>query len=152
MAKEIKTTINNKEYKIEVPPQMTLLELLREKLIMTGTKEGCGNGECGACTVFLNDKPVRSCIVLAHEIDGKEVVTIEGLKDTGDFKEIKEAFIAEDAVQCGFCTPGFVIAIKALLNRTKTPTNEEIKEALGGHLCRCTGYESIHKAVKRLVK
>jgi len=152
MAKEIKTTINNKEYKIEVPPQMTLLELLREKLIMTGTKEGCGNGECGACTVLLNDKPVRSCIVLAHEIDGKEVVTIEGLKDTGDFKEIKDAFIAEDAVQCGFCTPGFVMAIKALLNRTKTPTNEEIKEALGGHLCRCTGYESIHRAVKRLVK
>lgn len=152
MAKEIKTTINNKEYKIEVPPQMTLLELLREKLIMTGTKEGCGNGECGACTVLLDDKPVRSCIVLAHEIDGKEVVTIEGLKDTGDFKEIKEAFIAEDAVQCGFCTPGFVMAIKALLNRTKTPTDEEIKEALGGHLCRCTGYESIHKAVKRLVK
>ncbi|MCF8001067.1 MAG: (2Fe-2S)-binding protein [Halanaerobiales bacterium] len=152
MAKEIKTTINNKEYKIEVPPQMTLLELLREKLIMTGTKEGCGNGECGACTVLLNDKPVRSCIVLAHEIDGKEVVTIEGLKDTGDFKEIKDAFIAEDAVQCGFCTPGFVMAIKALLTRTKTPTNEEIKEALGGHLCRCTGYESIHNAVKRLVK
>lgn len=152
MVKEIKTTINNKEYKIEVPPQMTLLELLREKLIMTGTKEGCGNGECGACTVLLNNKPVRSCIVLAHEIDGKEVVTIEGLKDTGDFKEIKEAFIAEDAVQCGFCTPGFVMAIKALLNRTKSPTDEEIKEALGGHLCRCTGYESIHKAVKRLVK
>ena len=152
MAKEIKTTINNKEYKIEVPPQMTLLELLREKLIMTGTKEGCGNGECGACTVLLNDKPVRSCIVLAHEIEGKEVITIEGLKETGDFKEIKEAFIAEDAVQCGFCTPGFVMAIKALLNRTKTPTDEEIKEALGGHLCRCTGYESIHKAVKRLVK
>lgn len=152
MAKEIKTTINNKEYKIEVPPQMTLLELLREKLIMTGTKEGCGNGECGACTVLLNDKPVRSCIVLAHEIDGKEVVTIEGLKDTGDFKKIKKAFIAEDAIQCGFCTPGFIMAIKALLNRTKTPTDEEIKEALGGHLCRCTGYESIHKAVKRLVK
>ena len=152
MAKEIKTTINNKEYKIEVPPQMTLLELLREKLVMTGTKEGCGNGECGACTVLLNDKPVRSCIVLAHEIEGKEVITIEGLKETGDFKEIKEAFIAEDAVQCGFCTPGFVMAIKALLNRTKTPTDEEIKEALGGHLCRCTGYESIHKAVKRLVK
>ncbi len=152
MAKEIKTTINNKKYKIEVPPQMTLLELLREKLIMTGTKEGCGNGECGACTVLLNDKPVRSCIVLAHEIEGKEVITIEGLKETGDFKEIKEAFIAEDAVQCGFCTPGFVMAIKALLNRTKTPTDEEIKEALGGHLCRCTGYESIHKAVKRLVK
>jgi carbon-monoxide dehydrogenase small subunit len=147
MAKEIKTTINNKKYKIEVPPQMTLLELLREKLVMTGTKEGCGNGECGACSVLLNDKPVRSCIVLAHEIDGKEVITIEGLKETGDFKKIKEAFIAEDAVQCGFCTPGFVMAIKALLNRTKTPTNEEIKEALGGHLCRCTGYESIHKAV-----
>lgn len=152
MVNEIKTTINNKEYKIEVPPQMTLLELLREKLVMTGTKEGCGNGECGACTVLLNDKPVRSCIVLAHEIDGKEVITIEGLKETGDFKEIKEAFIAEDAVQCGFCTPGFVMAIKALLNRTKTPTDEEIKEALGGHLCRCTGYESIHRAVKRLVK
>jgi carbon-monoxide dehydrogenase small subunit len=113
MAKEIKTTINNKKYKIEVPPQMTLLELLREKLVMTGTKEGCGNGECGACSVLLNDKPVRSCIVLAHEIDGKEVITIEGLKETGDFKKIKEAFIAEDAVQCGFCTPGFVMAIKA---------------------------------------
>jgi carbon-monoxide dehydrogenase small subunit len=152
MSKIIEAKINNKEYKLEVPYQMSLLELLREKLFMTGTKEGCGNGECGACTVLLNNKPVRSCIVLAHEIDGKEVITIEGLKEMGDFQKIKDAFIAEDAVQCGFCTPGFVMAVKALLDRTKSPSNEEIKEALGGHLCRCTGYESIHKAVKRLVK
>ncbi|MFO7815543.1 MAG: (2Fe-2S)-binding protein [Halanaerobiales bacterium] len=152
MTKKINTTINNKKYVIEVPPQMTLLELLRGKLIMTGTKEGCGNGECGACTVLLNNEPVRSCIILAQEIAGKEVITIEGIKNSGEFIEIKDAFIAEDAVQCGFCTPGFVMAIKALLYRTQTPTDEEIKEALGGHLCRCTGYESIHKAVKRLVK
>ncbi len=151
MAKKINTTINNKDYELEVPYQMSLLELLREELNLTGVKEGCGNGECGACTVLLNSEPVRSCIVLAHEVDGKEVVTIEGLKDTGEFEKIKDAFAAEDAVQCGFCTPGFVMAIKSLLDRTKDPTDEEIKEALGGHLCRCTGYEAIHKAVKRLV-
>ncbi|MDZ7673035.1 MAG: (2Fe-2S)-binding protein [Halanaerobiales bacterium] len=151
MAKKINTTINNKDYELEVPYQMSLLELLREELHLTGAKEGCGNGECGACTVLLNNEAVRSCIVLAHEVDGKEVVTIEGVKETGEFKKIKDAFAAEDAVQCGFCTPGFVMAIKALLDRTKSPTDEEIKEALGGHLCRCTGYESIHKAVKRLV-
>src|SRR6056297_967196 len=137
MAKKINTTINNKDYELEVPYQMSLLELLREELNLTGVKEGCGNGECGACTVLLNSEPVRSCIVLAHEVDGKEVVTIEGLKDTGEFEKIKDAFAAEDAVQCGFCTPGFVMAIKSLLDRTKDPTDEEIKEALGGHLCRC---------------
>ena len=151
MGKKITTTINKKKYDLEVPYQMSLLELLREELNLTGVKEGCGNGECGACTVLLNNKPVRSCIVLAHEVDGKEVVTIEGLKNTGEFKKIKDAFAAEDAVQCGFCTPGFVMAIKSLLDRTKNPTDDQIKEALGGHLCRCTGYESIHKAVKRLV-
>ncbi len=151
MAKKINTTINNKDYELEVPYQMSLLELLREELHLTGSKEGCGNGECGACTVLINNEAVRSCIVLAHEVDGKEVVTIEGVKETGEFKKIRDAFAAEDAVQCGFCTPGFVMAIKALLDRTKSPTDEEIKEALGGHLCRCTGYESIHKAVKRLV-
>lgn len=151
MVKTINTTINNKDYELEVPYQMSLLELLREELYLTGAKEGCGNGECGACTVLINNEAVRSCIVLAHEIDGKEVVTIEGVKETGEFKKIRDAFAAEDAVQCGFCTPGFVMAIKALLDRTKSPTDEEIKEALGGHLCRCTGYESIHKAVKRLV-
>ncbi len=151
MAKTINTIINNEKHEIEVPYQMSLLELLREELNMTGTKEGCGNGECGACTVLLDDLPVRSCIILAHEIDQKEVVTIEGLKNTGDYEKIKEVFMAEDAVQCGFCTPGFVMAVKALLNRTKYPNDQDIKEALGGHLCRCTGYEAIHKAVKRLV-
>jgi carbon-monoxide dehydrogenase small subunit len=151
MAKKINTTINDKDYELEVPYQMSLLELLREELHLTGAKEGCGNGECGACTVLINNEAVRSCIVLAHEVDGKEVITIEGVKKTGEFKKIRDAFAAEDAVQCGFCTPGFVMAIKALLDRTKSPTDEEIKEALGGHLCRCTGYESIHKAVKRLV-
>src|SRR6056297_502185 len=152
MSKKINTIINGKDYKLVVPYQMSLLELLREKLNLIGTKEGCGNGECGACTVLLDNEPVRSCIVLAHEIDGKEVITIEGVKNTGEFQMIKDAFIAEDAVQCGFCTPGFVMAVKALLDRTKNPTDNEIKEALGGHLCRCTGYESIHKAVKRIVR
>ncbi|HKL12527.1 MAG TPA: (2Fe-2S)-binding protein [Halanaerobiales bacterium] len=152
MSKKINTIINGKDYELEVPYQMSLLELLREKLNLIGTKEGCGNGECGACTVLLDNEPVRSCIVLAHEIDGKEVITIEGVKNTGEFQMIKDAFIAEDAVQCGFCTPGFVMAVKALLDRTKNPTDNEIKEALGGHLCRCTGYESIHKAVKRIVR
>jgi carbon-monoxide dehydrogenase small subunit len=151
MAKNINITINGKEYNIEVPYQMSLLELLREKLNLTGTKEGCGNGECGACTVLLDGQAVRSCIILAHEAENKEVTTIEGLKKTDDFKRIKQAFLEEDAVQCGFCTPGFVMAVKALLNRTENPTDEDIKEALGGHLCRCTGYVSIHNAVKKLV-
>jgi len=151
MTKNINITINGKKYNIEVPYQMSLLELLREKLNLTGTKEGCGNGECGACTVLLDGQAVRSCIILAHESENKEVITIEGLKQTNDFKRIKQAFLKEDAVQCGFCTPGFVMAVKALLNRTENPTDEDIKEALGGHLCRCTGYESIHKAVKRLI-
>ncbi len=149
---EINITVNSKEYTLTVPPYMSLLEMLREKLNLTGSKEGCGNGECGACTVLFDGEPVRSCLVLAVEADKSEVTTIEGLSNPDGTNPIQEAFIAEDAVQCGYCTPGFVMAVQALLNRTSEPTDEDIKEALGGHLCRCTGYEAIYRAIKKLVK
>jgi carbon-monoxide dehydrogenase small subunit len=129
---------------------MSLLEFLREELLLTGTKEGCGNGECGACTVLVDGIPMRSCIMLATEAIGTHVTTVEGLAETGELDRIRDAFIRHDAVQCGFCTPGFVIAVKALLDRSPRPDEAQLREALGGHLCRCTGYESIYAAVRSL--
>jgi carbon-monoxide dehydrogenase small subunit len=128
---------------------MSLLEFLREELLLTGTKEGCGNGECGACTVLVDGLPVRSCIMLAVEAHGSTVTTIEGI-DEEELSRIREAFLQHDAVQCGFCTPGFVMAVKALLDRHPQPTEAQLREALGGHLCRCTGYEAIYGAVRSL--
>ncbi|MEC9487862.1 MAG: (2Fe-2S)-binding protein [Halanaerobium sp.] len=148
---KVNVTVNGKKHQLEVPPQMSLVEMLRERLDLLGTKEGCGNGECGACTILMDGEAVRSCLVLAAEADGSEIITIEGLNSPEGLHPIQEAFLAEDAVQCGFCTPGFVMAVKSLLDRADNPTEEEVKEALGGHLCRCTGYEAIFRAVKRLV-
>ena len=142
--------VNGKDRQRTIPSQMSLLEFLREELLLTGTKEGCGNGECGACTVLVDGTPVRGCIVLAPEVDGCEVTTIEGLAESGEIEPIREAFVDHDAVQCGFCTPGFVLAVKALLDREAHPDDGQIREALGGHLCRCTGYESIFEAVRSL--
>jgi carbon-monoxide dehydrogenase small subunit len=129
---------------------MTLLEVLREELNLTGTKEGCGNGECGACTVIMDGRAVRSCLILGVEADGREITTIEGITESGELQPIQQAFIEEDAVQCGFCTPGFIMAIKAAIDNNPELNDEQMMEALGGHLCRCTGYETIFKAFKRI--
>ncbi|MCD6309790.1 MAG: (2Fe-2S)-binding protein [Candidatus Eremiobacteraeota bacterium] len=135
-----------------MPSHLTLLRFLRENLGLTGTKEGCGNGECGACTVIVDGKPVRSCLVLAVEINGKKILTIEGLAKNGKLHPIQQAFIDANAIQCGFCTPGFIMATYSLLKRHPEPTEQQIRQALSGHLCRCTGYEAIFEAVKMAVK
>jgi aerobic-type carbon monoxide dehydrogenase small subunit (CoxS/CutS family) len=147
MEHRIDLTVNGEEVTAQVASQQTLLEFLRDELNLTGTKEGCGDGECGACTVILNGQPVRSCLLLAVEADGAVVETIEGLADGAHLHPVQKAFVEAGAIQCGFCTPGLVLAVKALLDRHPHPTEEQIQEALGGHLCRCTGYETIFKAV-----
>jgi len=145
---EIHLTVNGNPEHVTVPSNMTLMLLLREALALTGTKNGCSAGECGACTVLLNGEPVNSCMVLAAECDGAEVITIEGL--AGD--PLQDAFIHTGGVQCGFCTPGVLISARALLNRNPNPNDEEIKEALVGNLCRCTGYVRIIDAVKEAAR
>jgi carbon-monoxide dehydrogenase small subunit len=146
--KEIKLKVNGKEYDIAVRPHATLLEVLREDLGLIGTKEGCGEGECGACTVIIEGKAANSCIVLALEADGKEVTTIEGLADGGKLHPIQEAFVEIGGLQCGFCTPGMILSTKVLLDANQNPTEEEIKKGLEGNFCRCTGYTKIIQSVK----
>jgi carbon-monoxide dehydrogenase small subunit len=141
--------INGATEVVDVPSNMTLTELLRERLALTGTKCGCAAGECGACTVILNGEPVNSCMVLAAECDGADVVTIEGLARDGRLDLLQEAMIAAGAVQCGFCTPGVLMNASALLGRTPCPTEGEIREALVGNLCRCTGYLRIFAAIRQ---
>lgn len=148
MKKLITLKVNGEEVTAAVEPDKTLLWLLREELNLTGTKEGCGAGECGACTVIFNGKAVNSCLVLAIEADGAEVYTIEGEAKDGQLSELQKAFIEHNALQCGFCTPGMIMAARALLNRNPNPTEEEIKEAIEGNLCRCTGYVPIIEAIK----
>lgn len=140
--------VNDKNITVEASDTTTLLEVLREHLGLTGTKEGCGKGECGACTVLLNEKAVNSCIILVPQVEGQEVITIEGLNEDPQSKHIQEAFIDEGAVQCGFCTPGMVVSSKALLIKKKNPSKEDIREGLSGNLCRCTGYTKIINAVE----
>lgn len=144
----IKLTINGEFEQVDVPANITLLQMLRDKLALTGTKNGCNAGECGACTVMLNGEPVNSCMVLAVECDGATIVTVEGLANDGVLDPIQETIIEHNGVQCGFCTPGILIASRALLNRNPQPGEEEIREALVGNLCRCTGYLRIIDAVK----
>ncbi len=150
--KEITVKVNNKSYCVEVTTEETLAFLLREKLALTGTKLSCEQGECGACTVLLNGKAVNSCIVLAPEVDGAEVITIEGLAQKDGLDPVQQAFIDEGAVQCGFCTPGMIMSTKGLLLENPNPSEDEIKHALAGNLCRCTGYHSILRAVKKAAK
>lgn len=145
----IEFTLNGRRIRYDIEPNQLLLNLLREKQYLTGTKYGCGIGECGACTVLLDGDPVLSCLTLAADVDGKEVETIEGLAKGGALDVVQDAFLEEGAVQCGFCTPGFIMATRALLNENPRPTEEEIREHLKGNLCRCTGYVNIIKAVKR---
>ncbi len=148
----ITITVNGGRERLDVPSNMTLLQLLREKLAFTGTKNGCTAGECGACTILMNGEPVNSCMVLAVEADGAEIVTVEGLADDGQLTPMQEAFVEHNAVQCGFCTPGMLISAHALLKRNPHPTEEEIRLAMVGNLCRCTGYLRIIKAVQAASK
>jgi carbon-monoxide dehydrogenase small subunit len=144
----ITVTVNGLKEHLDVPSNMTLLQMLREKLALTGTKNGCMAGECGACTVLMNGEPTNSCMVLAVEADGAEIVTVEGLAHDDQLTPLQEAFVEHNAVQCGFCTPGMLISAHALLERNPHPTEEEIREVLVGNLCRCTGYVRIIKAVQ----
>jgi len=149
MKKEIIFTLNGETVNVEVDAQWTLLYLLREVLELTGTKEGCGYGECGACTVIIDGQAVNSCLYPVMEAEGRTITTIEGLasKD-GQLHPLQTAFINEGAVQCGFCTPGMIMSAKALLDSKDKPTEEEIKDAIAGNLCRCTGYVKIVDAIK----
>lgn len=140
--------LNGSAVSAAVPPGLTLLKFLRERLGLTGAKPGCERGECGACTVLLDGEPVDSCLVLAAQVEGRSVETIEGLEKDGRLHPLQEAFVAETAVQCGYCTPGMIMAAKALLDRNPRPGRAEIKSALSGNLCRCTGYTKIFAAVE----
>jgi len=149
VAKNLVTfNINGEPQEILVQPWTTLLEAVRDELQLTGTKEGCGNGNCGACTVLLDGKAVNSCCVLTVEVEGQDVVTIEGLAKNGKLDPLQESFIEYGALQCGFCTPGFLVSARAFLNSNPHPTEEEIRLAIAGNLCRCTGYDKIVRAIQ----
>jgi carbon-monoxide dehydrogenase small subunit len=139
--------VNGQEHEIAVLPNRTLLEVLREDLALTGTKEGCDDGVCGACTVLVDAKPVRACLLLAIQARGREILTIEGVAEGERLHPIQQAFIDHGAIQCGFCTPGMILAARALLEETAQPTDHEIKRAISGNFCRCTGYNKIVKAI-----
>jgi carbon-monoxide dehydrogenase small subunit len=145
---ELKCVINGENVSIEIEPGKSLLDVLRKDLNLTGAKRGCGEGECGACTVLLDGKPVNSCLVPAMKVYGRSIITIEGLSKGDELHPIQEAFVEAGAVQCGYCTPGMILSAKALLDKTYEPTEEEIREALSGNLCRCTGYVQFYDAVK----
>ena len=148
----IALTINGDNYCVEVEPELSLLELLRERLGFTGTKCGCNKGDCGACTVIVNGKSVNSCLVLAAECDGGQITTIEGLMQGNKLHPVQEAFIEEGALQCGFCTPGMVMQIVAFLNHNPNPDVESARVAIEGNICRCTGYERIVQAILTAAK
>jgi carbon-monoxide dehydrogenase small subunit len=140
--------VNGEVEQVDVPSHMTLLQMLREKLALTGTKNGCSAGECGACTVMMNGEPVNSCMVLAVECEGADIVTVEGLAHDGVLDPVQQTIIEHGGVQCGFCTPGMLISARALLDRNPDPDEDEIREALVGNLCRCTGYLRIVDSVR----
>jgi len=150
--KHIEITINGKREELDVAPSETLLEMIREKLFLTGTKEGCGMGECGACTVVMDGVTVNSCLVLAAEADGKSIVTIEGVGTAEKLHPVQEAFVKHGGSQCGFCTPGMIVSGTYLLKKNPRPTEEEIREGLAGNFCRCTGYTKIIESVEAAAK
>lgn len=152
MKQEFELEVNGEIYKIYVEPWKTLLEVLRDELGLTGVKPGCEEGHCGACTVLIDGKAVNSCLVLVPQVRGKKIVTIEGLKGEEGLHPLQQAFIDHFAVQCGFCTPGMILSAKALLDENPSPTEEEVRKALSGNLCRCTGYTKIIEAVLRSKK
>ena len=144
---EVNYTINGRKYEAYIEPNRTLLEVVRDELRLTGAKEGCGTGDCGACSMIVNGKLVTSCLTLAPQADGAEITTIEGLAQNGTLHPLQKSFIEKGAVQCGFCIPGMILAGKTLLDRNPHPTEQEIREAIAGNLCRCTGYTKIVEAI-----
>lgn len=148
MKKLITFTVNDKEYEVAVAPNRTLTQALRDDLNLLGTKEGCGVGDCGACTVIMDGKPVNSCLVLAVQADGSTIKTIEGVARDDSLHPVQETFVEMGAIQCGFCTPGMILSATSLLEKTPHPTEQEIRQALSGNLCRCTGYQKIVEAVQ----
>jgi carbon-monoxide dehydrogenase small subunit len=149
--RQIKIKVNGVMHEIDVQPWDTLLDVIRDKLGLTGTKEGCGLGECGACTVIMNGKTVNSCLVLAVEADGKQITTIEGLAEGDKLHPVQQAFIDLGGLQCGFCTPGMIISAKAMLDENQNPTEEEIRRGISGNFCRCTGYTKIIQSIQAAV-
>jgi carbon-monoxide dehydrogenase small subunit len=145
--KQLTITVNGQSHSLTVEPNKTLLEFLREDLGLTGAREACDTGGCGACTVLLDGRPVYSCLVLALACQGRNVLTIEGLATDGELHPLQQAFVDQGAIQCGFCTPGMVLTAKALLDENPTPTEQEVREAIAGNICRCTGYSKIVQAI-----
>jgi len=145
-------TVNGQLYRLNSSPTMTLLDILRREIGLTGTKKGCGTGDCGACTVLMNGRAVNSCLILAADANGTEITTIEGLAVGGKLHPIQQSFVEHGAIQCGFCSPGMIISAVDLLSRNPNPTQDEVKEAISGNLCRCTGYAKIVEAITAVNK
>jgi carbon-monoxide dehydrogenase small subunit len=152
MGKEIRFLVNEEPVSVFVEPHWTLLRVIRNELGLTGTKEGCGEGDCGSCTVLIDGKAVNACLVLAVDVDGRKVTTIEGLAQGTDLHPLQKAFLEKGAVQCGFCTPGMILTAKSLLDQNPCPSEEEIRYAIAGNLCRCTGYVKIVDAIQTVAQ
>lgn len=150
LKKLVSFTVNNEYQQLEVDPSRTLLDVLRKDLGLTGTKYGCGEGNCGACSVLVDGKPVNSCLVLIAKVEGKEITTIEGLASNNELHPIQQAFLNHGAVQCGFCSPGMILSAKSILDKNPNPTEAEIKKGISGNLCRCTGYQKIVEAIQSM--
>ena len=150
--KEILLNVNGMDHKVEINEEDRLIDVLRENLKLTGTKEGCGEGECGACTVIIDGATVNSCMIMAFQAEGKKLITIEGLETSNGISTIQQAFLDEGAVQCGLCSPGMVLSAKVVLDQNPSPTREEIRECISGKLCRCTGYNKIVDSIERAGK
>ena len=152
MKKMISLKVNDQKYDLVVPVNRTLTQVLRENLRLTGTKQGCEMGDCGSCTVLVDGQPVNSCLVLAVEAEGHEILTIEGLSDGMGLHPLQQAFVERGGIQCGFCSPGMILSAKALLDKNPSPNQSEIREAISGNLCRCTGYQKIVEAIEAVGK